>query len=108
MFVISDVGMTFIVYPAALLSFPVPSLWSTLFFLMLVTMGLGTTFCTIETIITAFIDEHPALKKKRVAMLVVVCVASFLLGLPLTAQVLELWKQGGWMKGLCWLFIDVL
>ena len=97
---ISDVGMTFIVYPAALLSFPVPSLWSILFFLMLVTMGLGTTFCTIETIITAFIDEHPALKKKRVVMLVIVCVASFLLGLPLTAQVLQL-KQTGGRVGFC-------
>ncbi|XP_070198562.1 uncharacterized protein [Littorina saxatilis] len=82
----SDVGMTFIVYPAALMSFPVPSLWSILFFLMLVTMGLGTTFSSIETIITAIIDEHPPLKKKRMYMLLVVCVGSFLLGLPLTAQ----------------------
>ncbi|KAK7469916.1 hypothetical protein BaRGS_00036079, partial [Batillaria attramentaria] len=83
----SDVGMTFIVYPAALLSFPLPSLWSVLFFLTLVTMGLGTTFCTIETIITAIIDEQPMLfKKKRVVMLSVVCTVSFLIGLPLTAQ----------------------
>ncbi|XP_025086275.1 sodium-dependent proline transporter-like isoform X1 [Pomacea canaliculata] len=83
----SDVGMTFIVYPAALLSFPVPSLWSALFFLMLVTMGLGTTFCTIETVVTAIVDENPAfLKKRRVLMLTAVCVVSFLLGLPCAAQ----------------------
>lgn len=83
--------MTFIVYPAALLSFPVPSLWSALFFLMLVTMGLGTTFCTIETVVTAIVDENPAfLKKRRVLMLTAVCVVSFLLGLPCAAQVRHL------------------
>ena len=47
----SDVGMTFIVYPAALLSFPVPSLWCILFFLMLVLMGLGTTFRSVKKLV---------------------------------------------------------
>ncbi|XP_041359427.1 uncharacterized protein LOC121375829 [Gigantopelta aegis] len=83
----TDVGLTFIVYPAAISYFPVSSLWSVLFFLMLVMMGLGTLFSSVETIVTAIIDEDSdRFKKKRIYILLVLCIVEFLLGLPLTSQ----------------------
>ena len=86
-----DVGLTFIVYPAAISYFPVSSLWSVLFFLMLVMMGLGTLFSSVETIVTAIIDENSEkLKKKRIYILLALCIVEFLLGLPLTSQVTEI------------------
>ena len=84
-------GLTFIVYPAAISYFPVSSLWSVLFFLMLVMMGLGTLFSSVETIVTAIIDENSEkLKKKRIYILLALCIVEFLLGLPLTSQVTEI------------------
>ncbi|XP_071087647.1 uncharacterized protein [Haliotis cracherodii] len=83
----SDVGLTFIVYPAAILYFPASPLWSILFFLMLVLMGISTLFTSVETIVTAIIDERlEQLKKKRVFVLSILCASSYLLGLPLTTQ----------------------
>ncbi|ESO88413.1 hypothetical protein LOTGIDRAFT_126022 [Lottia gigantea] len=83
----SDVGLTFIVYPAAIVSFPVAPLWSILFFLMIVMMGLSTLFTSVETIVTAIVDENiKILHKKRVVILSIVCLSAFLLGLPLTTQ----------------------
>ncbi|KAK6172240.1 hypothetical protein SNE40_015945 [Patella caerulea] len=83
----SDVGLTFIVYPEAILSFPISPLWSILFFLMMFMMGLSTLFTSVETIVTAIIDENiTKFRKKRVLVLFVLCLSAFLLGLPLTTQ----------------------
>ncbi|KAK3099300.1 hypothetical protein FSP39_002321 [Pinctada imbricata] len=83
----SDIGLTFIVSPAAMSYFPVSPLWSILFFVMIVMLGLSTQFVNIETVITAIIDENIAiLRKRRLLVLFVVCMSLFLLGLPLTTQ----------------------
>ncbi|XP_021339166.1 uncharacterized protein LOC110440421 isoform X2 [Mizuhopecten yessoensis] len=83
----SGVGLTFIVNPAAMSFLPAAPLWSLLFFLMIVMLGLSTQFVNIETVITAIIDENiTLLRRRRVLVVSIVCGFLFLLGLPLTTQ----------------------
>ncbi|CAC5382398.1 Sodium- and chloride-dependent neutral and basic amino acid transporter B(0+),Sodium-dependent proline transporter,Sodium- and chloride-dependent glycine transporter 1,Sodium-dependent dopamine transporter,Sodium-and chloride-dependent glycine transporter 2,Sodium-dependent neutral amino acid transporter B(0)AT2,Sodium- and chloride-dependent transporter XTRP3B [Mytilus coruscus] len=83
----SDIGLTFIVNPEAMSYFPISPLWSILFFLMIVMLGISTQFVNVETVITAIIDENITLfRRRRIAVLFVVCSTLFLLGLPLTTQ----------------------
>merc|ERR1719471_1126640 len=55
--VTSGPALTFIVYPDAMSTLPVPQLWSFLFFFMLLTLGLDTMFGYVETLNTAILDQ---------------------------------------------------
>lgn len=50
-------GLVFMVYPEALNQMPVPVLWSILFFIMLVSLGLGSELPYVETVLSGFQDE---------------------------------------------------
>ncbi|PAA69439.1 hypothetical protein BOX15_Mlig024770g2 [Macrostomum lignano] len=79
-------GLAFIAYPEGLAAMPVAPLWSILFFIMILTLGLDSQFAMMETVLTALADEWPWLKKtfKREALFkMVVCVILFLLGIPI-------------------------
>ncbi|KRZ79338.1 Sodium-dependent dopamine transporter, partial [Trichinella papuae] len=52
-------GLVFVVYPQALATMPGSTFWSILFFLMLITLGLDSSFGGSEAIITALSDEFP-------------------------------------------------
>lgn len=83
----SGIGLTFVVNPAAMSYFPIASLWSILFFLMIIMLGLSTQFVTIETVITAVMDENISVfRGKRIVVLFLVCSVLFFLGLPLSTQ----------------------
>nr|AXS78275.1 Sodium-dependent dopamine transporter [Anisakis simplex] len=58
-------GLVFVVYPEALATMPGASVWSVIFFLMLLTLGLDSSFGGSEAIITALSDEFPILKRHR-------------------------------------------
>ncbi|XP_064612763.1 sodium-dependent serotonin transporter-like [Liolophura sinensis] len=77
-------GLVFIVYPEALATLDGSVFWSILFFVMLITLGLDSSFGGLEAVITGVCDEFPKIGKHReifVAMLISVC---FLTGLSST------------------------
>ncbi|KAK3084772.1 hypothetical protein FSP39_018601 [Pinctada imbricata] len=60
-----DVGLIFIVYPEAISTLAISPFWAGIFFFMLITLGLDTTFGGLEAICTGILDEWPILRKHR-------------------------------------------
>uniref|UniRef100_A0A915HFM5 Transporter n=1 Tax=Romanomermis culicivorax TaxID=13658 RepID=A0A915HFM5_ROMCU len=58
-------GLVFVVYPEAISTMPGSTLWALLFFMMLLTLGLDSSFGGSEAIITGLSDEFPILKRNR-------------------------------------------
>nr|CAB3266320.1 sodium- and chloride-dependent glycine transporter 2 [Phallusia mammillata] len=80
-------GLAFVIYPEAISKMPLAPFWSILFFLMLLTLGLGTMFATLETIVTSLTDAFPAQLRHRKSLLTLcVCFVLFLLGIPMVTQ----------------------
>ncbi|KAJ8042618.1 Sodium-dependent serotonin transporter [Holothuria leucospilota] len=52
-------GLVFIAYPEAIATLPGSHFWSILFFIMLITLGLDSTFGGLESIITGISDKFP-------------------------------------------------
>jgi len=76
-------GLAFVAYPEALASIDsVPWLWAVLFFLMLFFLGLDSEFALLETALTALYDGLPGLRRHKVKVTALGCLACFLLGLP--------------------------
>uniref|UniRef100_A0A672VFW5 Transporter n=1 Tax=Strigops habroptila TaxID=2489341 RepID=A0A672VFW5_STRHB len=61
----SGPGLAFIAYPAAVTMMPVSQLWSCLFFLMLIFLGLDSQFVCVESMVTALIDMFPGVFRKK-------------------------------------------
>ncbi|XP_055937193.1 sodium-dependent dopamine transporter-like [Argiope bruennichi] len=79
-------GLVFIVYPEAIATMPGSSFWSIMFFLMLLTLGLDSSFGGSEAIITAVSDEYPLLKRHREWFVAALFAFYFLIGLPSCTQ----------------------
>ncbi|RVE72715.1 hypothetical protein OJAV_G00040830 [Oryzias javanicus] len=76
-------GLAFIAYPDALSKLPISPLWSVLFFVMLLTVGLDSQFAGIEVLTTCLVDAFPKyFKSKRGIVTVAICSMLYLLGLP--------------------------
>ncbi|XP_037304232.1 sodium- and chloride-dependent neutral and basic amino acid transporter B(0+) [Pungitius pungitius] len=76
-------GLAFIAYPDALSKLPISPLWSTLFFFMLLTVGLDSQFAGIEVITTCLLDSFPKIfKSKRALLTITTSSILYLLGLP--------------------------
>ncbi|XP_055327763.1 sodium-dependent dopamine transporter-like isoform X2 [Paramacrobiotus metropolitanus] len=58
-------GLVFVVYPEALATMPGSAFWSVFFFLMLLTIGLDSSFAGSEAVITGVSDEVPLFEKHR-------------------------------------------
>ena len=75
-------GLAFVAYPEAVARLPISPLWSFLFFFMLLTLGLGTQFTLIETVVTTVVDTFPEkLRHRKPLVLLCVCGGMFGLGL---------------------------
>uniref|UniRef100_T1JMT8 Amino acid permease/ SLC12A domain-containing protein n=1 Tax=Strigamia maritima TaxID=126957 RepID=T1JMT8_STRMM len=77
-------GLAFFAYPEAVTRLPLSPLWAILFFIMLLTLGVGTEFTILETVVTTIIDTWPEkLRKHHKWVLFLVCGTMYLLGLCL-------------------------
>ncbi|XP_060687920.1 sodium- and chloride-dependent neutral and basic amino acid transporter B(0+)-like [Hemiscyllium ocellatum] len=83
----SGFGLSFIAYPEALAQLPWATLWSILFFFMLLTLGLDTLFASFETVITSLLDQFPEfLRPKRLYLTAGLCLFFYILGLLFVTQ----------------------
>lgn len=58
-------GLAFVAYPEAVARLPLSPMWSILFFVMLLTLGMGTQFTILTTITTTITDDFPVLRGKN-------------------------------------------
>ena len=65
---------------------PVSPLWSFLFFVMLITLGLDSQFTMTDTVTTAVLDQWPRLRRHKGRVVIVASVLCFLLGLSLCSR----------------------
>jgi len=80
-------GLAFIAYPEAVSRMPISPLWSILFFMMLLSLGFGTQFSTVETVITILLDKFPNLRgKNRRWCALGVCLFMYLAGLSMVTN----------------------
>lgn len=76
-------GLVFIVYPEAIAMMDGSVFMSIIFFLMLITLGLDSTFGGLEAMITALCDEYPrVLGRKREIFVLVLLICIYLCALP--------------------------
>lgn len=80
--VASGPGLAFITYPQAISrTMPMPHFWSLLFFLMVLTLGLDSTFAGMETITASITDSFPKLRRFKPLVAVTCCSIFFALGI---------------------------
>ncbi|XP_078683122.1 sodium-dependent proline transporter-like isoform X1 [Branchiostoma floridae x Branchiostoma belcheri] len=85
-------GLVFIAYPEALTLLPASPFWAICLFFMLFTLGLDSMFVTLETIITALVDEFPTvLARRKTWLLLAFCIVMFFLGLTQCTQAGVYW-----------------
>ncbi|XP_067088761.1 sodium-dependent neutral amino acid transporter B(0)AT2 isoform X1 [Osmerus mordax] len=81
---VEGTGLAFIAFTEAIALFPASPLWSTLFFLMLLNLGLSTMFGTMQGILTPLMDNFLLLGRHRTLLTVCSCALGFLIGLLFT------------------------
>ncbi|XP_074862465.1 sodium- and chloride-dependent betaine transporter [Carettochelys insculpta] len=85
----SGPGLAFIAYPKAVTMMPVSQLWSCLFFLMLIFLGLDSQFVCVESLVTAIVDMYPEVFQKkghRELLILAISIICYLLGLMLVTE----------------------
>ncbi|XP_040194503.1 sodium-dependent serotonin transporter [Rana temporaria] len=80
--VAKDAGpsLLFITYAEAIANMPASTFFAIIFFLMLITLGLDSTFAGLEGIITAVLDEFPHVWGKRRELFVLLLIVACYLG----------------------------
>jgi len=83
----SGPGLVFLTYPDMVLSLPASVVWATIFFLMLLTLGVDSEFCNVEALVTGIVDNWPdQLLRHRRLFTIILSICLFLLGLPMVTQ----------------------
>lgn len=75
----SSAGLAFISYPEVLASFPASNFFSVVFFLMLITLGLGSAIGLLSSVTTTLADSFPTVDKKMIIK--ICCALGFAIGI---------------------------
>ncbi|UJR10480.1 hypothetical protein I4U23_014684 [Adineta vaga] len=106
-------GLAFVVFPEGLSMMPFAPVWCVLFFLMMCTLGFGSEFSIMETVMASMIDEFKIYlntPKKIILFRFGLSFLFFLLGLSMVTRgglyVLNIVDQ--YLGGFPWLIIGVV
>uniref|UniRef100_A0A8C4MSP2 Transporter n=1 Tax=Equus asinus asinus TaxID=83772 RepID=A0A8C4MSP2_EQUAS len=109
----SGPGLAFIAFPKAVTMMPLSQLWSCLFFIMLIFLGLDSQFVCMECLVTAFVDMFPRQLRKsgrRELLILAISVTCYLIGLFLVTEggmyIFQLFDYYA-CSGTCLLFLAV-
>uniref|UniRef100_A0A8C7JN86 Transporter n=1 Tax=Oncorhynchus kisutch TaxID=8019 RepID=A0A8C7JN86_ONCKI len=83
---VEGTGLAFIAFTEAMAQFPASPFWSTLFFLMLLNLGMSTMFGTMQGILTPLMDNFSLLGRHRTMLTVCSCALGFVIGLLFTQR----------------------
>ncbi|VDO41880.1 unnamed protein product [Haemonchus placei] len=86
-------SITFVTYPQAISTMPVPELFALLLFFMFFLLGISSQFGTTQTIVTTVTDQFPALRRWKWAVAVGLCIFCLLVGLLMCWQSGFYWFQ---------------
>lgn len=86
-------GLAFIVYPEVVTRLPISPVWSLLFFVMLLTLGLDSQFALMETVTTAILDKFPSLRQFKGWVVLFVAIFGYIGGLAFTTNSGMYWLQ---------------
>lgn len=90
--VASGPGLTFIAFTEAIDMLPISQLWATLFFCMLLTLGLGSMFGTLEGVVTPIYDLKLVPWRKEI-ITGLICLFCYFVGLLFCQRSGEYWLQ---------------
>ncbi|XP_017283583.1 sodium-dependent neutral amino acid transporter B(0)AT2 [Kryptolebias marmoratus] len=83
---VEGTGLAFIAFTEVMALFPASPFWSTLFFLMLLNLGMSTMFGTMQGILTPLMDNFSLLGRHRTLLTVFSCALGFVIGLLFTQR----------------------
>ncbi|XP_065779633.1 sodium- and chloride-dependent betaine transporter [Muntiacus reevesi] len=109
----SGPGLAFIAFPKAVTMMPLSQLWSCLFFIMLIFLGLDSQFVCMECLVTASMDMFPRQLRRsgrRELLILAITVTCCLIGLFLVTEggmyLFQLFDYYA-CSGTCLLFLSV-